>query len=114
MAFSFAKVYIKTMKRFFYLGSEKLVRLFVQKVLKKAGHEVYCTDTIDDLFVIKDLDSQVVIVDAVFVSKLSSDFFADQRTYVVLGTELELASLDVPRTVKHLPKPISMDDLLSL
>lgn len=114
MAFSFAKVYIKIMKRFFYLGSEKLVRLFVQKVLKKAGHEVYCTDTIDDLFVIKDIDSQVVIVDAAFTSKLPDDFFAEQRSYVVLGNELELSSLSLPRTVKRLPKPISMDDLLSL
>lgn len=102
------------MKRFFYLGSEKLVRLFVTKVLKGAGHEIYCTDTIDDLFVIKDVNSQIVILDASFVFQLPSDFFEDQRCYVILGTEIELSSLHGPKVYKSLLKPISMGDLLSL
>jgi len=105
------KVY---MKRFFYLGSEKLIRLFVQKVLKGAGHDIYCTDSLDDLFVIHDLDSQIILIDFLFLSKLPDSFFEAKRQYVVLGTEGELSALDGHRPFKTLSKPLSMDDLLSL
>lgn len=114
MAFFIIKVYTNTMKRFFYLGSEKLVRLFIQKVLKGAGHEIYCTENLDDLFVIKDLDSEVVILDAAFLSKLPFDFGEAQRQYIVLGTEGELKDLKLPFPYKSLQKPIGMGDLLSL
>ena len=114
MAFSFFTGYKNDMKRFFYLGSEKLIRLFVQKVLKGAGHDVYIAENIDELYVIKDLNSQIILVDACLVESLPQDFFEEGREYVVIGAESELESLKQNSFHKKLQKPLGMTDLLSL
>ena len=100
------------MKQYFYLGHEKLLRLFVQKVLKDAGHEVYVTDSLDDLFVIKDLDSQYVLLDSGFLSKLPSDFFEEKRHYVLLlEDESDSPLLSKFKTI--LKRPFEMKSLLN-
>ena len=114
MAFSFFTGYKIAMKRFFYLGSEKLVRLFVQKVLKGAGHDVYVAESVNELYVIKDLNSQIILIDACLVSSLPQGFFEEGREYVVIGAEAEFQNLDLNSFHKKLQKPLGMTDLLSL
>ncbi len=102
------------MKRFFYFGSEKLVRLFIQKVLKGAGHDIYIAESIDELYVIKELNSQVVLIDASLINSLPQGFFEEERKYVAIGAESEFRGLDLTPFHKTLQKPLGMADLLSL
>ncbi len=102
------------MKRFFYLGSEKLVRLFVQKVLKGAGHDIYIAESVDELYVINDLNSQIILIDASLIKSLPQGFFQEGREYVAIGAEAEFVGLDLAPFGKTLQKPLGMADLLSL
>ncbi len=101
------------MKKYFYLGQEKFLRLFVETTLKTAHHEIYTTDSLDELYVIQDLDSKKILIDSAFFSKLPENFFEKSREYFFI---IERGETGHQQFVGHsvLEKPLSPETLLAL